>query len=178
MSGLLPERPTPVTQPIFEQTQVAQTIWRYDILSYSNPGLILDGEWGLYAGTAVGLVARPTSLWAMAIEFVTVGLYINSLLASLNSRSQLREMDSGTLEYQSRSLKTPISPAATAHNRITVTTTQTRYVDGMRSPVDLNMKFQSSDEGLDTAYSSEGKIEALNKLFSTFAIDRSNSTAY
>ncbi|KAJ6561090.1 hypothetical protein DFH09DRAFT_1160425 [Mycena vulgaris] len=36
------------------------------------------------------LIAKPTSIWAMVIEFITVHLYVNSLLATLNSRNNLR----------------------------------------------------------------------------------------
>ncbi|KAF5372558.1 hypothetical protein D9758_005187 [Tetrapyrgos nigripes] len=36
------------------------------------------------------LVARPESIWAMVIEFVTAQLYTNSFLATLNSRNHLR----------------------------------------------------------------------------------------
>ncbi|THU98503.1 hypothetical protein K435DRAFT_964938 [Dendrothele bispora CBS 962.96] len=38
------------------------------------------------------LIAKPTSIWAMVIEFVTAQLYTNSFLATLNSRNHLRDI--------------------------------------------------------------------------------------
>jgi len=38
------------------------------------------------------LIAKPTSIWAMVLDFVTVHLYVNSLLATLNARQKLRTM--------------------------------------------------------------------------------------
>jgi len=38
------------------------------------------------------LIAKPESIWAMVIDFVTVHLYVNSLLATLNARNTLREI--------------------------------------------------------------------------------------
>ncbi|KAJ7496795.1 hypothetical protein FB451DRAFT_203712 [Mycena latifolia] len=37
------------------------------------------------------LIAKPGSIWAMVIEFVTVHLYVNSVLATLNARNSLRK---------------------------------------------------------------------------------------
>ncbi|KAF8490196.1 hypothetical protein BU17DRAFT_72722 [Hysterangium stoloniferum] len=39
------------------------------------------------------LLAQPDTIWAMTIEFVTVHLYVNSFLASLNARNHLRKID-------------------------------------------------------------------------------------
>ncbi|KAK7449252.1 hypothetical protein VKT23_013397 [Stygiomarasmius scandens] len=47
------------------------------------------------------LIAKPKSIWAMVIEFVTAQLYTNSFLATLNSRNHLRGIGSGDSEYVS-----------------------------------------------------------------------------
>ncbi|THU98492.1 hypothetical protein K435DRAFT_964930 [Dendrothele bispora CBS 962.96] len=39
------------------------------------------------------LIAKPTSIWAMCIEFVTPQIYTNNFLATLNSRNHLRDID-------------------------------------------------------------------------------------
>ncbi|KAJ7173625.1 hypothetical protein C8R46DRAFT_1215550 [Mycena filopes] len=36
------------------------------------------------------LIAKPQSIWAMAMDFVTVHLYVNSFLATLNARNSVR----------------------------------------------------------------------------------------
>ncbi|KAJ7777351.1 hypothetical protein B0H16DRAFT_1505210 [Mycena metata] len=38
------------------------------------------------------LIAKPGSLWAMAMDAITPHLYVNSLLATLNARKKLREI--------------------------------------------------------------------------------------
>jgi len=47
---------------------------------------------------------KPNSLGAMAMEFVTGHLYINSFLATLNARSSLRK-DDGVVEMNDHSFK-------------------------------------------------------------------------
>jgi len=44
------------------------------------------------------LIAKPGSIWAMVFEFVTVHLYINSLLATLNARKNLREIGPNSVQ--------------------------------------------------------------------------------
>ncbi|KAJ8516993.1 hypothetical protein ONZ45_g5750 [Pleurotus djamor] len=56
------------------------------------------------------LLKRPRSIWAMAIEFITAQLYVNSFLASLNSRNRLRHIgnsNSISLSYIQPSSITP-----------------------------------------------------------------------
>ncbi|KAG9218520.1 hypothetical protein CCMSSC00406_0008873 [Pleurotus cornucopiae] len=38
------------------------------------------------------LIAKPESIWAMVIEFISAQLYVNSFLAMLNSRNRLRNI--------------------------------------------------------------------------------------
>ncbi|KAJ7595757.1 hypothetical protein C8J56DRAFT_1042837 [Mycena floridula] len=38
------------------------------------------------------LITKPSSIWAMVIEFVTSEIYVNSFLSTLNSRNHLREI--------------------------------------------------------------------------------------
>ncbi|KAF9488449.1 hypothetical protein BDN71DRAFT_457379 [Pleurotus eryngii] len=38
------------------------------------------------------LISRPESIWAMVIEYITAQLYVNSFLATLNSRNRLRHI--------------------------------------------------------------------------------------
>ncbi|KAI0748081.1 hypothetical protein C8Q80DRAFT_714387 [Daedaleopsis nitida] len=38
------------------------------------------------------LVIRPEEIWAMVLEFITVHIYVNSLLATLNAREHLRDI--------------------------------------------------------------------------------------
>ncbi|KAK7029614.1 hypothetical protein VNI00_014312 [Paramarasmius palmivorus] len=38
------------------------------------------------------LLVRPTSIWAMVMDFITAHLYVNSLLATLNAREHLRKL--------------------------------------------------------------------------------------
>ncbi|KAK7041956.1 hypothetical protein VNI00_008938 [Paramarasmius palmivorus] len=45
------------------------------------------------------LLVRPQSIWAMVIDFVTVHLYVNSLLATLNARNRLRMIQSHPPTY-------------------------------------------------------------------------------
>ncbi|KAH7890617.1 hypothetical protein F5I97DRAFT_50425 [Phlebopus sp. FC_14] len=48
------------------------------------------------------LIVKPQSIWAMVIEFVSVQLYANSLLATLNSRSYFRALGNGDANYLPR----------------------------------------------------------------------------
>jgi len=41
------------------------------------------------------LLVKPQSIWAMVIEFVSATLYVNSLLATLNSRNHVRNISEG-----------------------------------------------------------------------------------
>jgi len=45
------------------------------------------------------LYAKPQSIWALVIEEVTVHLYINSFLATLNARNHLRKIAHGEVTY-------------------------------------------------------------------------------
>ncbi|THH04474.1 hypothetical protein EW146_g10166 [Bondarzewia mesenterica] len=47
------------------------------------------------------LIIRPDTIWAMTLELISVHLYVNSLLATLNSRSHLRGLGDGDAGYNS-----------------------------------------------------------------------------
>ncbi|KAJ7576655.1 hypothetical protein C8J56DRAFT_1061919 [Mycena floridula] len=42
------------------------------------------------------LVLKPETIWAIAIDLVSVEIYVNSFLSTLNSRNHLRDMGNGT----------------------------------------------------------------------------------
>ncbi|KAH9934390.1 uncharacterized protein B0H18DRAFT_981599 [Fomitopsis serialis] len=42
------------------------------------------------------LIVRPGEIWAMVLEFITVHIYVNSLLATLNARDHLRHIGTGS----------------------------------------------------------------------------------
>ncbi|KAF9228328.1 hypothetical protein BS17DRAFT_805833 [Gyrodon lividus] len=50
------------------------------------------------------LIVKPQNIWAMVIEFVSVQLYANSLLATLNSRNYFRALGGGDSHYMSTPL--------------------------------------------------------------------------
>lgn len=81
------------------------------------------------------LIVRPDSIWAMVIEFVSVHLYVNSLLATLNSRSHLRNMGTdyiSTARFSGFAVRGGSSRHATS-------TTDPRVLDVSRDARPLNV---------------------------------------
>ncbi|KAI0696991.1 hypothetical protein C8T65DRAFT_729542 [Cerioporus squamosus] len=59
------------------------------------------------------LIIRPGEIWAMVLEFITVHIYVNSLLATLNARDHLRELGKNpTTGTDSRSPGGRLTPMA------------------------------------------------------------------
>jgi len=62
------------------------------------------------------LIAKPASIWAMVIDFVTVHLYFNSFLATLNARNTLRGIGpSENIDESGAKFRSATQYSSTAH---------------------------------------------------------------
>ncbi|KIJ65814.1 hypothetical protein HYDPIDRAFT_39001 [Hydnomerulius pinastri MD-312] len=81
------------------------------------------------------LIVKPGSIWAMVIEFVSVQLYANSLLATLNSRNYFRAIGSGDSNYM-----TAPSTTAVGYRRGGASTELTTFEASANSTVNVDLK--------------------------------------
>ncbi|THH13652.1 hypothetical protein EW146_g6594 [Bondarzewia mesenterica] len=101
------------------------------------------------------LIIRPESIWAMVIEFVSVHLYVNSFLATLNSRSHLRGLGSGDTVYDSSS-RVRASTIHFASDRSRTSGVPSRVPDNNEDQRPANVDFKhAGSSGMETLVLSE-----------------------
>ncbi|KAJ7708770.1 hypothetical protein B0H17DRAFT_1324896 [Mycena rosella] len=90
------------------------------------------------------LLAKPASIWAMVLEFITVHLYVNSLLATLNARKSLREIGPSLVQDDLEKSM----PKFKAPSRYSSTQNGSRLESNGQPPVNLYLGKQGNRGGV------------------------------